>query len=89
MQHLEWDEVKNAKLKAERGVCFEDVQTAIEADKVHNDINHPYQKRYPGQKLFVVEIDHYIFIVPYIEKGKEIFLKTIYPSRKFTKKYLP
>lgn len=38
--------------------------------------------------MFVVEIENYIYLVPFIEKEDEIFLKTIYPSRKATKKYL-
>lgn len=75
-------------LKTERGICFEDIQTAIEEGKVLADIGHPQKSRYPHQKVFVVEFDNYVYIVPYVEDDIKIFLKTIYPSRKMTKKYL-
>lgn len=75
-------------LKTERGICFEDIQTAIEEGKVLADIDHPQKSRYPNQKVFVVEFGDYVYIVPYVEDDIKIFLKTIYPSRKMTKKYL-
>jgi hypothetical protein len=42
------------------------------------------QKRYPNQKILVVEIDNYAYLVPFIEDDKGKFLKTIIPSRKAT-----
>jgi len=46
------------------------------------------QEHYPGQKILVVNINDYVFLVPYIEDEEKLFLKTIDPSRKFTKVYL-
>lgn len=75
-------------LKTERGIGFEDIQAAIEEGKILTDIDHPQKQRYPGQRVFIVEFDGYAYAVPYVEDDIKIFLKTIYPSRKMTKKYL-
>jgi hypothetical protein len=51
-------------------------------------IEHPNQERYPGQKIALIEIDDYVYLVPYVQRGEELFLKTIIPSRKATNKYV-
>ncbi len=88
MKNLAWNEDKNEQLKAERGVCFEDVETAINEDKVLEKSSHPNQTKYPNQQIYVLEINGYAYIVPYVEDEEKIFLKTIIPSRRATKKYL-
>ncbi|OGE26627.1 toxin [Candidatus Daviesbacteria bacterium RIFCSPHIGHO2_02_FULL_39_12] len=88
MKYFDWDEEKNAFLKALREISFEDVQTAIEEGRVLDEFEHPNKKRYPNQRIFIVEIDNYAYYVPYVEDEEKIFLKTIFPSRKATKKYL-
>jgi len=88
VKYIDWDELKNAKLKTERNVCFEDVQTAIEENKVLDNSQHTNPERHPGQKILVVRIKNYAYLVPYIEDDNKIFLKTIIPSRKATKQYL-
>jgi len=88
VKRLDWNEVKNAWLKIERGIGFEDVQTAIDEGKVLDNVAHPNQKQYPGQRILIVVIENYVFLVPFIEDSEKLFLKTIYPSRKFTKKHL-
>ena len=88
MKYFEWDAVKNSKLRDERGVCFDDVLAAIEAGRTLDRIEHPNQKRYPGQQILVVNINDYVFLVPYVEDKEKLLLKTIYPSRKFTKVYI-
>lgn len=87
MKYFDWDQLKNSLLKAERSVCFEDVLTAIDEGRLLADIPHPNQARYPHQRVFVVEIDDYVYLVPYVKDETKIFLKTIYPSSKVTKKY--
>jgi len=79
---------KNQLLKATRGISFEDVQQALKTNKLLADIVH--YSNYSKQRIYIVEIKQYAYAVPYvvnIEK-QEIFLKTIYPSRVFTKKYM-
>jgi uncharacterized DUF497 family protein len=88
VKYLDWDAEKNRKLIKERGISFEEVKIAVESGRLLDIFNHPNQKRYPGQRIWVVDIDSYIYLVPFIEDEKKYFLKTIFPSRKATKKYL-
>lgn len=88
MKNLDWDKEKNSLLKELREVSFQDVQAAIDEGKVLDDLNHPNKQKYPNQRIMVIEIDDYAYYVPYVEDEKKIFLKTIFPSRKATKKYL-
>lgn len=87
-KHFDWSEDKNETLKISREVSFEDVQTAIEAGDLLDTYPHPNQKKYPNQKLFVVNIRNYVYVVPFVEDEVKVFLKTIIPSRKATRKYL-
>ena len=86
---IKFNEEKNQLLKVTRGVSFEDILEALKEEKLLADITHPSQKR-PNQRLYVVEIKGYAYVVPYVfdTKKQEIFLKTIYPSRALTKIYL-
>jgi uncharacterized DUF497 family protein len=82
-----WDASKNEILKAKRGVSFEDVVFHMQAGDVLDTFDHPNQKRYPGQRVHVIAIEEYVYLVPFVEKEDEVFLKTIIPSRKATKRY--
>jgi uncharacterized DUF497 family protein len=88
MNIFRWDNEKNELLKNARGVCFEQVVLLMEKGEVLDTIEHPNQEKYPGQKIAVVMIDTYVYLVPYVEHNEEIFLKTIIPSRKATDKYM-
>ena len=88
MNVFRWDNEKNELLKTIRGVCFEQVVILMERGDILDTIEHPNQKRYPGQKIAVVRIDDYAYLVPYVETGDELFLKTIIPSRKATNKHV-
>lgn len=88
MANFDWDPVKNLRLKAERGVSFEDVITAFDEGRVLDTIGHPNQKKYPRQRQFIIRIADYVYVVPFTENEMTIFLKTIYPSRLAKKKYL-
>jgi uncharacterized DUF497 family protein len=83
-----WDIDKNNLLKSERGISFEDVMFYIEKQKLLAIIKHSNQDKYPGQKMYIIEINNYVYLVPFVETDNEIFLKTIIPSRKATKNYL-
>lgn len=85
MKYFNWNSEKNKKLIKERGVSFEMCLVKIEAKDVLDILDNA---RYPNQKIFVLEIDNYIYLVPFVKNENEIFFKTIIPSRKFTKKYL-
>jgi uncharacterized DUF497 family protein len=85
---ISWNTKKNALLKAERGVSFEDVVFHIMAGDILDTVDHPNQVRYPGQQIHVLDIEGYVDLVPFMESEEEVFLKTIIPSRKATKSYL-
>lgn len=88
MKHYAWDPEKNEWLRRERGVSFEDVVFHIQAGDEVDLLEHPNQQRYPEQKVSVVVIEGYAYLVPFIESEREIFLKTIIPSRKASKQYI-
>ena len=88
MPYFDWNEEKNNELKLERKVSFEDVLVALELGKLLEVLIHPNQDKYPNQKIFVVDIRGYAYYVPFIEDNDKVFLKTIFPNRKATKKYL-
>lgn len=88
MLYFSWNEEKDELLKSERQVSFEDIVFYIEKGFLLDVLEQPNQEKYKGQKIFVVQIDDYVYLVPFIENDHEIFLKTIIPSRKATKKYL-
>lgn len=88
MKHCSWNHEKNRQLKAERKVSFEEVVFYIERGQLLDIVEHPNQERYGGQRIFIVKIRDYAYLVPLVETELGIFLKTIIPSRKATKDYL-
>ncbi len=89
MKAFDWDEAKNEELFQERNISFEEIVWCIEQKEGLLDIiDHPNQARFAHQKLYIVALREYVYIVPFVEDEHKIFLKTIYPSRKLTRKYL-
>jgi uncharacterized DUF497 family protein len=84
-----WEEAKNKKLQQERGVSFENIREAIVSGGLLDDIEHPNTERYGHQRIFVIQIDDYVYHVPYVigEDGTH-FLKTVFKNRKARKHYL-
>ncbi len=87
-KYIDWENGKNEILLRERDICFEDVVLAIENAQVLGDEPHPNQKDYAHQRILIVEIEGYACVVPYVEEDERLFLKTIYRSRIYQKKYL-
>ncbi len=87
MKLINWNTEKSLKLKAARGICFEDIVFYIENGDILNDYQHPNQKKYPEQRIMVIGINNYAYLVPYVEDEEELFLKTIIPGRKATESY--
>ena len=87
VKYFDWDDAKNAKLRAERGIGFEDVVFHIERGDLLDILEHPNPDRYAGQRIFVVRREDYVYLVPFVEDEHTVFLKTIIPSRKATKQY--
>ena len=85
--NFEWNEEKNQLLKVTRQISFEQVLIEIAEGRILEDSPHPNEEKYPNQSIFVVKINAYCYLVPYVESNNVIFLKTIIPSRKMMKKY--
>ncbi len=88
MKIYNWNAEKNEALIVERGISFEEIVFYIENGGLLDDIAHPNVKDYAHQRIFVVAVNSYVHLVPYVENDDEFFLKTIIRSRKFTKIYL-
>lgn len=88
MVTIRWDERKNRWLKRHRGVCFEQAAVCLASEHVLDVTDHPNQDRYPGQKVAVIEINGYAYLVPYEISGGDRVLMTMIPSRKATQKYM-
>jgi len=88
MKHIRWDDDKNAWLKRARGICFEQIVVLMGQNSLLDVVDNPNHEKYPGQKMAIVEIEGYAYLVPYEQQGDEIELKTIIPSRKATRKYI-
>jgi hypothetical protein len=88
MKPFDWNSQKNVLLKVSRGIGFEDVVNAITDGRLLDTLQHPNPKKYANQKVYIVEIASYAYSVPFVENTDICFLKTIYPSRKYTKQYL-
>ncbi len=83
-----WNPEKNRKLIEERSISFEAIIFSMQSGGLLDDIAHPNANSYAHQRVFIVTIDDYVYLVPYVESETDIFLKTIIPSRKATKSYL-
>jgi hypothetical protein len=83
-----WNHEKNEQLKVERNISFEEIVLAIEAGGVVDVLQHSNPGKYPNQMVFVVVLDEYAYLVPFVEEADYYFLKTIIPSRKATREYL-
>jgi uncharacterized DUF497 family protein len=88
MKVYDWNEEKNEWLKKERDISFEEIVEALNEGKKIDSYKHPNREKYPNQEILIVEIDNNAYIVPLVEDKEKVFFKTIYSSRKATKKYL-
>ena len=84
---MRWSAEKSLSLKAERGVSFEEVLSAVSQGGLLRVMDHPNQAKYGHQKMLVVRIRAYAYLVPFVENEDEIFLKSIMPSRKATRDF--
>ena len=85
--NFDWDPEKNEKLKQERGVSFEEIVFLLGERKLWKIERHYNPKNYPNQEIFFIPVGDYVYLVPFIQDGETIFLKTAFPSRKATKEF--
>lgn len=81
-----WSQEKNATLKQQRNISFEEIVNAVKNSKLLDIVENP-SSNFEKQKCFVIDMYGYAWLVPYAENEKEIFLKTAFPSRKYQKIY--
>ncbi len=82
-----WGDEKNKLLIKERNVCFEDIVTGINSGKLLDVVKNSSADR-DNQYCLIIDIGNYAYVVPFVRSESIFFLKTIYPSRKQTKKYI-
>ncbi len=85
---FDWDNDKDEQLKRERGISFEQIVFLILHDRILDILEPPNKTKYRDQKLYVINVDNYAYIVPFEDRNDVRLLKTIFPSRKYTRKYL-
>jgi len=78
---------KNEILARERGITFEEIVQRIESGAKVIETDHPSKEKYPNQKILIIDVEGYAYIVPCVIDKNDYFLKTIIPSRKAAKKY--
>jgi hypothetical protein len=83
-----WDHAKSKQLRHQYGIGFEEVIIALEQEKLLDDRKHPNTQQYGHQRQLVLQIDDYVYVVPYINDTNHYFLKTLFPSRRATQEYL-
>ncbi|MBX7235193.1 MAG: hypothetical protein K1X65_12445 [Caldilineales bacterium] len=88
MKYFAWNAEKNEWLKQTRGIAFEEVVFHIENGDLLDVVVHSNPEKYPNQQIFVIQIEQYVYLVPFVESDTELFLKTVIPSRKATRHYL-
>lgn len=88
MKYFAWNPDKNEWLKQTRGISFEEVVFHIENGDLLDVLDHPNPEKYHNQQMFVIQVDQYAYLIPFVETDTEFFLKTIIPSRKATRHYL-
>jgi uncharacterized DUF497 family protein len=84
---FDWNNQKNEELKKSRKISFEEIVFLISKGHVLEILEHPNPQKYSNQKLYIIEVKGYAYVVPFVDQGSKRFLKTIFPSRKFTQKY--
>ena len=88
MKIFRWNTEKNELLAKDRGITFEEIVEIIESGAKIIEVDHPNKKKYPNQRILIVDVRGYAYMVPFVQDGNDYFLKTIIPSRKATKKHL-
>ncbi len=88
MKPFRWSPEKNELLKTARGMSFENVVVAVESGGLLDIVDHPNKAKYPNQRVLVIAVGNYAYLVPFVEEEDHYFLKTAIPSRRATRAHL-
>jgi uncharacterized DUF497 family protein len=80
VKYFDWDDAKNAKLRAERGIGFEDIVFHIDRGDLLDILEHPNPVGYAGQRIFVVRREDYVYLVPFVEDEHTVFPEDHHPE---------
>ncbi len=86
-KQITWNEEKNQLLQIQRGISFEMIEGKIVQKDILDIRDHPNKVKYPNQKILIMELNGYIYFVPFVEDEYKYFLKSIIPSRKLNKEF--
>ena len=82
-----WNEEKNQLLIELRGISFDSIVSSMQLGGLVEVVDHPNQSRYPDQQIYIVEINEYVYLVPFVrQEDGSSFLKTIIPSSRETRR---
>lgn len=84
---FDWNNQKNEELKETRKISFEVIVFHINAGHILEILDHPNSEKYGNQKIYIIDVKSYAYVVPFVDEGNKRFLKIIFPSRKYTQKY--
>ena len=84
---FDWNNQKNEELKETRMISFEEIVFHINSGHILEILDHPNPGKYGNQRIYIINIKDYAWVVPFMDDGNKRFLKTIFPSRKYTQKY--
>ena len=87
-ENIQMEYGKKCIARTRCGITFEEIVQKIASGAKVIETDHPNQQKYPNQKILIVDVDGYAYLVPDVVDDDVCFLKTIIPSRKATKKYL-
>ncbi|MCF6198103.1 MAG: toxin [Hyphomicrobiaceae bacterium] len=83
-----WNQTKSCELIERHGIGFEEVIIALQGGHFLDDLERQNKEKFRHQRLLVVQIEDYAYVVPYVREEEGVFFKTLFPSRKFTRQYL-
>ena len=88
MKYFEWNAEKNEELGKERGITFEEVVFCLMHGGLLDTIEHPNQEKYQNQRIFIINIEDYVYLVPFVEKEENIFLCWVMSKIKFSRQII-
>lgn len=85
---FDFNQEKSHQLLRDRGISFYEIIPLLDEEHILDIVEHPNQAKYHGQKIYIINVNNYVYLVPFVRAGNKIFLKIIIPSRKATAHYL-
>jgi len=85
VKQISWNNEKNAKLKRERGIGFEDVLVKINNGDVLDIMDNPNKRKYPNHKVFIWRLTNIFTMCRSSKMKMKFFLKQLFPAENWVK----